>query len=55
MAFMVSLVSTPLGRIAARFGRAEFIFFSHNSGAYFWEVWKWPGTIRWSRLFQSVD
>ena len=36
-------------------GRAEFIFFSHNSGAYFWEVWKWPAAIRWSRLFQSVD
>ena len=36
-------------------GRAEFIFFSHNSQAYIWEVWKWPGAIRWSRLFQSID
>ncbi|MEK9645524.1 MAG: signal peptidase I [Alphaproteobacteria bacterium] len=36
-------------------GRAEFIFFSHNSSAYIWEVWKWPGAIRWSRLFQSID
>lgn len=36
-------------------GRAEFIFFSHDSSAHFWEVWRWPGAIRWSRLFQSID
>jgi signal peptidase I len=36
-------------------GRAEFIFFSHNSTAYLWEIWKWPGAIRWSRIFQSID
>lgn len=35
-------------------GRAEIIFFSHNSSAYIWEVWKWPGAIRWSRLFRSI-
>ncbi len=36
-------------------GRAEFLFFSHNSSAYIWEVWKWPTAIRWSRLLQSVE
>ncbi len=36
-------------------GRAEFIFFSHNSTAYLWEIWNWPGAIRWSRIFQSID
>lgn len=36
-------------------GRAEFIFFSHNSSAYLWEIWKWPGAIRWGRIFQSID
>ena len=35
-------------------GRAEFIFFSHDSSAYLWEVWKWPAAIRWSRLFQPI-
>jgi len=34
-------------------GRAEFIFFSAD-GAALWEVWKWPWTIRWSRLFQGI-
>lgn len=36
-------------------GRAEFLFFSHDSSAHIWEVWKWPGAIRWSRIFQSID
>lgn len=36
-------------------GRAEFIFFSHNSSASIWEIWNWPGAIRWSRLFQSIN
>ena len=36
-------------------GRAEFLFFSHDSSAYLWEVWKWPAAIRWSRLFQAIE
>ncbi len=36
-------------------GRAEFLFFSHDSTARLWEVWKWPGAIRWSRLFRSIE
>ncbi len=36
-------------------GRAQFLFFSVNGSASFWEVWKWPGSIRWSRLFKGID
>jgi signal peptidase I len=35
-------------------GRAEFIFFSTNGYAHWWEVWKWPFTIRYSRLFSGI-
>ena len=35
-------------------GRAEFIFFSIEEGARAWQVWLWPWTIRWSRLFSVV-
>jgi signal peptidase I len=35
-------------------GRAEFIFFSVDGSASWWEVWGWPFAIRWSRLFSAV-
>jgi signal peptidase I len=35
-------------------GRAEFIFFSVDGSARFWEVWNWPFAIRWSRLLSAV-
>ena len=35
-------------------GRAEVIFFSVNDGEAAWQFWKWPWTVRWSRLFQPV-
>lgn len=35
-------------------GRAEFIFFSVDGSARWWEVWNWPWAIRWSRLFSAV-
>jgi len=35
-------------------GRAEFIFFSTNGYAHWWEVWKWPFTVRYSRLFSGI-
>ncbi len=34
-------------------GRAEVIFFSVD-GAPAWEVWQWPWTVRWSRMFHAV-
>jgi signal peptidase I len=36
-------------------GRAEFIFFSIDSAAPWWEVWEWPFEIRWSRLFTGIN
>ena len=36
-------------------GRAEILFFSHDSSAALWEVWKWPFAIRYGRLFNGVD
>ncbi len=36
-------------------GRAEFIFFSTNGEARWWQVWNWPSAIRWGRLFQGID
>jgi signal peptidase I len=35
-------------------GRASFIFFSTNGYAHLLEVWKWPWTVRYDRLFQKV-
>lgn len=36
-------------------GRAQFIFFSIDSFAPWWEFWEWPFEIRWSRLFHSIS
>jgi signal peptidase I len=36
-------------------GRAEFLFFSTNGKARIWEVWKWPVTIRYGRLFNGIE
>jgi len=36
-------------------GRADFIFYSTNGKARLFEIWKWPQTIRYSRLFQNID
>lgn len=35
-------------------GRAGFIFFSTNGFAGLLEVWKWPWTVRYDRLFQKI-
>lgn len=36
-------------------GRAEVIFFSIEEGAKAWQVWKWPWTVRFGRLFQPIN
>jgi signal peptidase I len=36
-------------------GRAEFLFFSIEDGARFWEIWKWPWAVRFGRLFNGVN
>ena len=35
-------------------GRAEIIFFSIDESASAWQIWQWPWTVRWSRLFDSI-
>jgi signal peptidase I len=35
-------------------GRAEFIFFSTDGYARWWEVWKWPFTVRYARLISGI-
>ena len=35
-------------------GRAEFIFFSTNNYARWWEIWNWPFTIRYDRLLSAI-
>jgi signal peptidase I len=36
-------------------GRADFLFFSHNGGAPLWNVFAWPGAIRFSRIGNGID
>ena len=35
-------------------GRAQVIFFSIQEGERVWELWRWPWSVRWSRLFSMV-
>ncbi len=35
-------------------GRAEFLWFSLD-GARFWEIWRWPTSIRFNRLFTGIE
>ena len=35
-------------------GHARFLFFSLSDGTRFWEVWKWPQSVRWHRLFTVI-
>jgi signal peptidase I len=35
-------------------GRAQFIFFSTDGYAHWWEVWKWPFTVRYGRLLSGI-
>ena len=48
--------TTSVGMVPAEnlIGRAERLFFSHNSSANLWEVWKWPFAIRYGRLGDGI-
>jgi len=35
-------------------GRAEIIFFSIGDDASAWQIWRWPTSVRWSRLFHRI-
>lgn len=36
-------------------GRADFLFFSTNGYARLLEIWKWPWSVRYDRLFMDID
>lgn len=36
-------------------GRAEFLFFSHDDSASWWEIWRWPWVIRFGRIFSGIN
>jgi signal peptidase I len=36
-------------------GRAEFIFYSTDGYAAWWEPWKWPFTVRYDRLLTAIN
>jgi signal peptidase I len=51
-----SRVLSQVGYVPAQnlIGRAQFIFFSIAEGEQAWQVWRWPFTVRWNRLFSVV-
>ena len=51
-----SRIETQVGMVPFEnlVGKAEFFFFSTNGTARFWEVWKWPFTIRYERLLKAI-
>jgi len=52
-----SRVISAVGYIPAEnlVGRAAFLFFSTDGSAAWWEFWKWPLAIRYSRLLHGVQ
>ncbi|MEC8744311.1 MAG: signal peptidase I [Pseudomonadota bacterium] len=36
-------------------GNAQFIFFSVDQSARIWEIWKWPTSVRFSRIGSSIE
>jgi signal peptidase I len=51
-----SRVLSAVGYVPAEnlIGKAQFIFFSTNGSAPFWQFWQWPFEIRYDRLFQAI-
>jgi signal peptidase I len=35
-------------------GKAQLIFFSIHEDSSFWQFWRWPSSVRWSRILQWV-
>ena len=52
-----SRVTSVVGFVPAEnlVGKAQFLFFSTDGSAAWWEVWKWPFAIRYSRLLHGVQ
>jgi signal peptidase I len=36
-------------------GRAKILFFSHEGSEPWWKFWTWPGSIRFSRIFDAIE
>jgi signal peptidase I len=51
-----SRVLSAVGYIPAEnlIGKAQFLFFSTDGSAQWWEIWKWPFAIRYRRLLHGV-
>ncbi len=51
-----SRFSSGVGQVPAvnLVGRAEFLFFSTDGGARWWEFWNWPNATRFTRMFRGV-
>jgi signal peptidase I len=51
-----SRVLSAVGYVPAEnlVGHAQFIFFSTNGEAHWWQIWDWPFTIRYGRLFHGI-
>lgn len=54
---MDSRVQTEVGYVPYEnlIGRADRLFFSVDDDAKAWEVWRWPWTVRFDRLFDPID
>jgi signal peptidase I len=52
-----SRVLSAVGYIPAEnlVGKAQFLFFSTDGWARWWEIWKWPFAVRYRRLFHGVN
>lgn len=35
-------------------GKARILFYSNDGTARWWEIWKWPMSVRWSRLLNRI-
>lgn len=36
-------------------GQAKFMFFSTDGSSRLWEIWNWPRSTRWSRIFTAIE
>ena len=52
-----SRVMTEVGYVPYEniIGKAQFIFFSLDNETHAYELWKWPMSIRFKRIFQKID
>jgi signal peptidase I len=51
-----SRVLSQVGYVPAEniIGKAQIIFFSIRDDTHAWEIWRWPWSVRWDRLFTLV-